>query len=455
VTVRGNVNGLPEQTSPANLNVLAVAGGSGNTTVALCSDFIPLWLAYRDGEAGWVRVALTGTKYQFNISSGRGAVAFVTAVSLSNGSSVTALNIAYGTPEELSIRTQCYSPTGKTVDGTFAGLGPSESAEIVLGGRNTFVFPSSLGSFRLTDVRDGLVDLFAFKGPDNPVARTRGIIRRGLNPPNGSTLPLLDFEGAEAFDLATATATLEGPIAPDGPFPVVSLYHSESETPDFLASAAADLGGGRYKYVAVPLAKQGPGELNVLLAQGGDGTQGDIRLAVSFFKDPTDRTIALGPRLATPTVTIVSTTPYVRPRVVGAVQPEYHDVISAFLRQQLSTSLLETNIQIFADYLAGATNYDLTVPDFSGTSGWNDAWGLRPGTSVDWQVYGAGYTNVAYPITSAPAVDGSASRFGVAGGAISASGAAVLSSQPVSRSIHAVPRAMVGVPPTTIRDARH
>ena len=60
------------------------------------------------------------------------------------------------------------------------------------------------GTFQLTDVPDGALDLVAARSTTNTTTFSTSvdkmIIRRGVNAGNNSTLPVLDFGSAEAFD---------------------------------------------------------------------------------------------------------------------------------------------------------------------------------------------------------------------------------------------------------------
>ena len=157
----------------------------------------------QDGNGAWARVTPTGTKFQFNIASATGGVAFVTATSDASITSASrtlakrmsvametsllmqnkaiearasrtaryaararslvdgfSLNIVYGTQAELNAQgtSYCLAGSGKTVNGTVANVSATQTANISLGD----AFASVAGgetSFQLTDVPDGALDL--------------------------------------------------------------------------------------------------------------------------------------------------------------------------------------------------------------------------------------------------------------------------------------------------------
>ena len=79
------------------------------------------------------------------------------------------------------------------MSGSVANVAETQFAEINLG--NTSSSVSDGASFTLTRVPDGPVDLVATRGTttSGSAALDKMIIRRGLNPANNSTLPVLDF----------------------------------------------------------------------------------------------------------------------------------------------------------------------------------------------------------------------------------------------------------------------
>ena len=442
VTVRGNSGTLAEQTATVTLNVTAATGGSGNTTWEFCTTTqTPIWLAIQDGAAGtWTRVTPTGTKFQFNITQAKAGVAYVigtTSASVGTASRTFAsrlaadmrrelllrnrptragayaasslvdgfeLNIFYGTQAELNAQgtTGCLPGAGKTVNGSVAGVGASQSATITLGTASADA-SGTTPTFQLKDVPDGALDLVAgrttttISGTDFSFALDKLIIRRGINAANNSTLPVLDFGAAEAFDPVQANITL-GNLGTELGFALTSYFTAAGSSAGGATLAGFSMpGSGPFKYYGVPAARQIAGDLHLAIgfAVPTLTTEDQGRFAALFFKDPTDRTVTLGTALTAPTVSTAATAPYVRFRVTAAIQAAYNKVVEASFTQE-GTAPRTVNIQASEGYLTGSANYDLTIPDFSGVGGWDNNWGPKVGAQTAWEVTAYGYTGIGF-----------------------------------------------------------
>jgi hypothetical protein len=463
VTVRGNSGTLTEQTATLALTVTAATGGSGNTTWEFCSAAeTPLWLAVQDGNGAWSRVTPTGTKFQFNIAAATGGVAFVNATSdasiaaasrtlarrmsvameaalLMQNKAVEArasrtaryaararslvdgfdLTIVYGTQAELNAQgtSYCLTGSGKTVNGTVANVAATQTAEISLGDAFTSVSGGTT-TFQLTDVPDGALDLVASRGTFdlNTFTSTvdKLIIRRGVNPANNSTLPVLDFNAAEAFAPAQANLTV-GNLGGDTPI-VTTTYFTASGTSGAGLFNGFGTGPGPFKYYGVPTDKQIAGDLHFAFVLAGPASENadNARLAGLFFKDPTDRTVTLGAVLPTPAVTVAATTPYVRLRAQGSATAAYNKYVQVSYTQ--ATAARVVSIGASAAYLANATTYDFTIPDFTGAAGWDNNWGLKAGAETQWTVSGIGFTGIG--VDSPNPVEGSTVQAGLRFGTI-------------------------------------
>lgn len=438
VTITGTAAGIANQTTTLALTVTAVTGGTGNTTWEFCAGTgIPVWVAVQDGNGAWTRVAPTGSKYVFNIASGRGGVAYVTSATGSSvsGTRVLArrasalletallmrnkaiearassryaarasamvdgfdLSVYYGTQTELNAQGTSQCPagtTGKTVNGSVANVSAQQTADITLG-----VAPASANAatptFQLTNVPDGSLDLIASRSTfDLTTFATvvdKIIIRRGLNQPNNSTLPVLDFNAAEAFAPAEANITV-GNLGGDQAILGTTFFTSGASGAGLFSGSG--VGTGPFKYFGVPTARQVAGDLHFAFAAGfpANGTGDDFRLAGLFFKNPTDRTVTLGAALPAQTVSVAGTAPYVRLRAQGSVTAAYNKFVTVTFKQ--ATAARDVTLEATAAYLANATTYDLTIPDFSGVAGWDNNWGLKQGAATNWLVLGAGFTGI-------------------------------------------------------------
>jgi hypothetical protein len=440
VTIHGTSGTLPEQTTTLALTVSAVTGGSGNTSFEFCTVAeTPIWFAIQDGASGtWTRVnpSASGTKFQFNITQPKGGVAYVTnstsagvssasrglasrlsaslkqelllrnraprtsayaARSLANGYDLT---IVYGTQSELNGQgTQiCLPGAGKTVNGTVAGVNAAQAQSATVSLGPSVADASAAGTYQLTDVPDGSLDLVAARSTTNTTTFSstvdKMIIRRGINAANNSTLPVLDFGSAEAFDPVQGNLTI-GNIGTDLAIVLTSYFTAAGS-----GAAGASVGGsfipsaGPFKYFGVPASKQVAGDLHLALAIAFPGltSTDQARVAALYFKDPTDRTVTLGAALPAQTVSAAATTPYVRFRATGPIPAEYGKLLNVEFIQ--GTAARSVNITATEGYIAGAATYDITVPDFSGVAGWDNNWGPKTGAQTQWQVFTYGFTGI-------------------------------------------------------------
>lgn len=412
-------------------------GGMGPTptatiTWAFCSAATtPIWLAVQDGNGTWTRVMPTGTTFQFNMGA-RGGVAYVTpdlnadallATTMNAGRTPSSLdvarllhttvagvatgrtasrsnsladrvgmNIIFGTQAELSAaRTTSNCVSGnKTVSGSVANVSQEQFAQISLG--NTSSSASDGATFTLANVPDGPVDLIATRGATTPVSASldKMIIRRGLNPANNATLPVLDFSSAEAFTPVEAKVSVDN-LAGDQAF-VTSFYLTTNQASAVLFTSA-DRGAGPFTYYGVPTAKRNADDLHLAIAVAeptGGTTVDGFRFAGLYFKDPTDRSLTLGPTMPAPTVSTVGSTPYVRLRAAGTVPADYASHVSVEFLQVTAQTLRDVTINATGAYLNGAS-YDLSIPDFTSVAGWDNNWGLKPGFT-DWTLDATGFT---------------------------------------------------------------
>jgi len=403
VTVQGTATGIANRTATLNATVAqSGGGGSGNVTFEFCGETgIPLWVAYQDGSGPWTRVVGNAqNEYRFQIDANRGGVAWVT---LEDGFPQTTV-FYYTRTEFLAISgTQCGEGGGgfKTVNGSVAGLGPLESAFISLGGASTQVSVGQPPSFVLNNVVDGLQDLVAARaalsisGSGANLTTNRIVIRRGLNPANNATLPVINF-ATEGFAPASASLTVNGVTATE-----------IAASVGFFTTQRGGLGGyffgietgTQQTYYGIPTNQLAPGDLHYLQVAASDttgvqsGAPGSTRQVGTAFRDVQNRTVTLGPALVVPTISTVATAPYARLRAQWTLQPQYNRFLYAVFTQALGASTTGRGITLgtTSSYLGGSTSADLVVPDFSGVSGWDNSWGLVAGASTVWTVSGSGW----------------------------------------------------------------
>lgn len=349
--------------------------------VEYCSSLAPQWVAFQDGDGAWTRAAPTATGantvFQHSFETNRGGIATLSP----GGLGITVLSVRYGKPEELATAGNtrpllCGNPDSKTLLGTIAGLGANETAA-VSGGllSRSVVTPAAGGQFSLKALPGGPRDLIATRtaGANGPV--TGIILRRNVNLPDSTTLPVFDFSSAEAFAPATATLTVPG-LGPEGASVSLRLITETAEV--FLSPPSASLLAAR-PYAAVPAAKLQPTDLQVLFASTASG--GDIRSAQVFFRSPADRTLALPALIARPVFATVEAAPSLRLRAQFAPQADYDRETSIIYQEGATTNV---SVSMTAAYAALVGGYDLVVPDLSGVPGFDPAWALHPGDMLRW-----------------------------------------------------------------------
>ena len=365
--------------------------GPVTATVSYCAGLEPLWVAFQDGDGAWSRALPTVSDgksvFQFTFASNRGAIATATA----SGQGITDLLVLYGSPAELeaegdtSPRFCTPAAATKTLLGRVAGLDTNEIAFIRVGGSGAqaFILPGDPGDFMLQVVPPGPRDLLATRATHTTgeALLTRIILRRGIDLPDGATLPVLDFGSDEAFAPAVANVSITG-AGVDGAFSSTRLRNSNLDAQLSLNSVPA--GEVTRPYRALPEERLSPGDLQVLTAStsGGGSVPGSARSAILYFRAPTDRTLALGPHIIAPSFSTVATAPYLRLRARFTPQSDY-DRATSIAYQQGSTTIVA--VSMTAAYAgANAAGYELIIPDLSQVAGFDPAWALRPAEALGW-----------------------------------------------------------------------
>jgi len=409
LTITGTATGLTPRTATLGTTVTAAStgggGGSGNISLGFCGDEeIPVWAAYQDGSGPWTRVTADANKvFRFQVNADKGAFAYATTDE--DGSYHF---IWYYTRAEM-IRlgsNPCAVGGGKEVNGSVSGLGALESAIISMGGSVANVNLGGPSTFTLPAVEDGPQDLVAARwalslsGSTPSLTPNRMIIRRNLNPAPGSTLPVLNF-ATEGFAPASATMTITGGGAGEqaiflGLFLTdkggVSSYFVGVPSSSFTAS-----------YYGVPSAELRTGDVHLVQAIAATISTGDspipppTRQVGSVFREVTNRTVALGPALSTPTITTLTGGTHGRVRMQLPLQTEYRQYVAAAFNQEDQNDRQRV-VQVLAtgDYIGSGGTADLSIPDLSGVPGWNNAWGLVRGIPAVWTATGTGWSGPGF-----------------------------------------------------------
>jgi hypothetical protein len=422
LTLRGT-SGTTEQSVQLVVTVTASSGGGGNTRWTFCAaSGVAAFFAFQDGTGPWTAVTGANNVYNFNISSARGAIAYVTT----NGNNST-LTVQYGSAQELNQQgtNLCgTTPAGKTINGSVANVGAQETSTITLGNATAVVNASTGNNFVLQNVRDGALDLVAGRSMQSigagglSIVMNKGIIRRGLNQAAGSTLPVLDFNAAEAFTPVTRNVTINNL---NGEFTTLSsTYLTAGGTSGSLYTEATANTNVTRPYYGVPQANQQNGDLHffAVTAIAGLTTATTARTIMSVFRNPVDFTLTLGSVIGNIATTVAATTPYAMLRSQYTIQAEYNSYWLLQYVQSAAGATRSVSIGMTAAYQGSGTTVDITIPNLSTVAGWNNAWGLVVGQAVSWIFSAWGWTGIGSGGTSTPALEGSTSRNGVRFGTI-------------------------------------
>ncbi|MES2178391.1 MAG: hypothetical protein V4550_11085 [Gemmatimonadota bacterium] len=415
VTVRGTGTGATDQTSTVAVTLTAAPSG-GNVVWTFCgTSGLPLWVAAQDGSAAWTRLTGSFDSYSAQISSGKGGIAYVVAMS---GGGFD-LEVFYGTTAELVARgtdlCSGASGAGKTITAPVAGNGGTDLLLETLG-RSTGALSGSTVTFN--GVASGNVDLIAsrsalsFGGSGVSYTLNKLIIRRGLSPAAGTALPTIDFNGAESFAPVSKNLTitnLGGDIST-----VIGTYLTANGS---VAAYTVDPGtqSGARTYYGIPAANQISTDLHFLIVSGVQlsGVLSNTRTAGLVFKDATDKTIALGPALTTPVVSVLGSAPYARLRSTFTAQTQYNKYFVADY-QQTGTNARKSSVQRTAGY---GDPIVLDIPDLSGVSGFDNNWGLKAGAAVTWTMTATGWSGSG-GIVNTPFIEGATYNSATAQGTV-------------------------------------
>ncbi len=365
-----------------------------NVSVAYCAGQGPIWVAFQDGDGAWTR-ALPATSnsndvFQATIASPRGGIATAFQV----GSGLPSLQVFFGAPEQLAIvgftnPRFCGPAVVKSLRGSVTGLDTAEFAIIRAAfSADAVAHPATGGEFVLDVLPPGPQDILATR-----VVRTNGIdsipqmiLRRGIDLPDGATLPVLDFAAPEAFAPAVANVSLAGTAGGGAAISTRLITSSFSST--FGVVTGQDIGTTR-PYFVVPEARLLPGDLQVLFASGHGAVPNSVRSAGRYFHAVQDYTLGLGADVIPPTFSTIATSPTLRLGARFVNQSEYGRETSVSYQED---STRQVSVSMTQDYALQIGVYDLVIPELTGVAGFLPAWALSPTTSLRWSASRVGGT---------------------------------------------------------------
>jgi hypothetical protein len=351
-------------------------------TLDFCSSELPVWFAYQNENQPW-RVVLADPQGAFKFSATpRASIAFVRQSGSDYHTQVihtTNLDL-----EKVS-GLACVEEGGSNqINGSVSGLTGSQIALASMSVSSAYLTPGQT-NFTLTQLPDRLLDLIASRidvvGESQHANKT--VIRRALDPANGTTLAVVDFasQGVQPTNMNVSLANID---ANDFAY-VVNNFFSQLGTSHVLSSVQP-VEDGTVSVVAIPAASLATGDYHDLfLVASSPG--GSVRGAERFFRNPANQGLTLSAPLAEPFVSILASDPHLRMRTQIEGQIDYSTVLESEYTQEIDFSAITISTTVTASFF-GATPaaWNIPTPDFAGLEGFEESWALKAGTPVDWTV---------------------------------------------------------------------
>jgi len=406
VTITAAGNGVAQQTATLGVQVTPGQGGSGNVAMSFAAcdpSTVPIWFAVQAGNGAWTRVTAGANNTYIFTPGATGGLAYV----IPDATGAKSTQVLYGTAAEITAVAAgpgpCSNPqTGtKRVNGTATRFG--SRVTVLIGGADTTWNAVNGPSYSLFNAPAGKRDLVAVVpgtfGNGDP-ALQRMIIRRNVEYANNATAPPLDF-GVESFAPVQHFLTLSNLTGDQSAAEVVFAttngeFNYFSNAGHFFAGIGTD---GIVTYgIPDSLLQSGDFQIASVFATASDGRS--FRGVQSMVHSVADRTVTFGPALATPSVTTIGASPYLRLRVQLPLQNAYNAAVSGEYTQGGNGM----SISATAGYFTGTqASWIIDVPDLT-SAGYDPAWGLKAGATLSWEVSAVG-GNVL-PFAGALGVDG-------------------------------------------------
>jgi hypothetical protein len=391
-------------------------------TWQFCADSpAPLWVGSRDGQEPWSVASVHDGRATFQVAV-RGAIAWV-ARSADGGYE---MHVVHGTTSELNAMGELGCPFAagngaKRLTGSVTGTHVGGAAQVQLGGTSARTLPGT-SNFVLPGVEAGPQTLIAARlrapsGIAEGWTADRLILRRGLDLPHGSSIPLLDFGGAEAFEPVNAVLTVEELGSDESIVSVAHLTENAGSAPSPLLGSYFTGMPSRHAEHLVPLLpadRRIAPDLHAVSVFAGrftEGPAGSARSVTRYDRDTADRAIRLGPALAAPQLQPVAAIPSARIRARLPRQHEYLRLASFSFSQEDR----EVTVTATAGWIGEiSAEWDVEIPDLATLPGFDPLWGLRPSTATTWTATAFGFSGPMqnlYRATSGSTVR-SSSRWG-------------------------------------------
>lgn len=405
LTVTGSSSGVANQQTTVTVNVIA-APATASLTMTFCSNNLPALLAFKNEGSSWQVATAAGPSYTFAATDRLG----VMIVFLSSNGANKQANITYGLRAEFAAFSGRDCAGTKRLNGTVAGVASSQIVRVAMG-------PAALNppatsaspTFSFLTLPNRPMDLIGTTGTSGATfTPDKMIMHRDLDLADNASLPALDFGTADAFALQQGTLTIAGPAATEVKAMALT-YWSRNAT--FGAVQRVDVSAGSMTLFGVPAARQVAGEVHELFLDHYVPQNFVGRTLLSYYATPGDRTETLGAFVNSPTITALASSPYLRLRARVTSQADYQSAIRLLFYQELTVSdTRAVFVQASAAYLGGTpSTWDVSIPDFSGLSGFNNGWMPVPTSATVWQV--VGFNGRPALLNGAGPVDGDLLRY--------------------------------------------
>ena len=327
------------------------------------------WVAYQNGDGPWTVLGTGNGIYELPVTTRLG----IARARFQDESSV--LVVDYLTSEQAVSALKCpvsdevSSGNMGVISGGIAGLTNGRWAYVIFNGTGAFV-PAGATAWQLeAHPTAGLLAGLRYDsvGAGGAVAARSIILRRDRSFSAGATVPLLDFDSNEAFEPTVSTLSYTGPRA------FANVWFLSGRGEYFLSSVpAGPLMDGDMPRTAtmrsMPAVRQADGEINVLNLS--TNVAGEHRVVHHYFVQGSDRTLELGPVLATPTFTTIATSPGRRVRVDLPSQVAYGAAMAVEMAQLTTTRSSRVTLTATREYFGLTPEvWSLTVPDLTGLTG--------------------------------------------------------------------------------------
>jgi hypothetical protein len=430
-TVTATGEGVTSATATHQLTVTASSGATDVEYQYCDASQAPVFFAYQDGgqegASAWRRVTGTTsagvTRFSFTLTQPRGGV-----LSVFQSASSASASQAYGRPANVAqslrshreLRTRLGAAAGKTtavgrsvltetyqtyvqyasaaelaqdgldncdltratktISATVQSVFVNQYAILALGGSSVLLPGETTDQATFSDVPPGPVDFVGTRlTPGNPPDKT--IVLRGLDIPDGGSLPSNVNFDADGVVPAAATATITGGAGEDLEI-FTELITANSRLLMWFDMAPSAVAARPWH--GLPSANMVTGDLHGLYAfasaPGGD----DYRVALKFVGPVADETLSLGGAIPAAGIQQVSTGGYPRFRFSGSLPAEYSKGAEIDIGDGGGTgntfSILSS--RAYLTEVGGTLTYDFTMPDVASLAGFPAAARLTAGPNA-------------------------------------------------------------------------